>query len=296
MLFDSLGDTIICDGAMGTMLQKRGLKPGERSDIMTMTSPDAVEEIHRLYVEAGSDIIYTNTLGANALSLNGTGFSPRDVITQALAIAKRAAGGSALVALDLGPTGALLEPLGDLGFERAYELFKEQVLVGKHEGADLAVAETMSDINELKAAVLDAQENSDLPVMATMTFDSEGKTYLGCTPEIFAETAEKLGVSAIGLNCSLSPSQMLSTVERLAKATALPIVIKPNAGFPDSVTGEYNIDAAEFARQMLELTNAAAYVPTSVFNMVSGTRKVLAGGCCGTTPEYIHQLRELLVL
>ena len=168
MLFDTFGDYIFFDGAMGTMLQKSGLVPGQRPDIMNMTTPDAVERIHRLYVEAGSDIICTNTFGANALALRGTGYSPYEVISAAVAIAKRASGGTSLIALDIGPTGVLLEPMGELEFDKAYELFKEQMIAGEIAGADLVAIETMSDITELKAALLAAVENIGLPVMATM--------------------------------------------------------------------------------------------------------------------------------
>ena len=268
---------VIYDGAMGTMLQKYSLKPGERPDILSITAPDAVESVHRMYVEAGSDIVCANTFGANADTLSRTGYSPEAIITASVGIAKRACGGAAMVALDIGPTGQLLEPMGDLEVFRAYELFMEQAIAGERAGADLAAIETMSDLEELKTAILAVVENTRLPVLATMTFDKSGRTYTGCTPESFAETAERLGAVAVGLNCSLGPSEMYATAERIAKSTSLPLIVKPNAGLPDGVTGLYSIGPAEFARQMVPFAEIGAKI---------------VGGCCGTTPEYIRELKK----
>jgi len=268
---------IIFDGALGTMLQKNGLEPGKRPDTMSITAPETVERIHRMYVEAGSDIICTNTFGANADTLRKTGYSPQEVITAAVAIAKRACGGAAKVALDIGPTGQLLEPIGDLEFDRAYELFKEQALAGEKAGADFAAIETMSDINELKAAILAAKENTSLPVFATMTFDKTGRTFMGCTLEEFTQMAGQSGASAVGINCSLEPAEMYATAERIAKSTSLPLIVKPNAGLPDSVTGLYSIGPEEFALQMARFADIGVKI---------------VGGCCGTTPEYIRKLKE----
>jgi len=259
------------------MLQKSGLKAGERPDILCMTAPDAVESVHRQYVEAGSDIICTNTFGANADTLRKTGYSPEEVITAAVAIAKRACGGAAKVALDIGPTGQLLEPMGDLEIGRAYELFKEQAVAGEKAGADFAAIETMSDITEIKTAILAVTENTRLPVFASMTFDKTGYTYMGCSPEEFAKTAEQSGASAVGINCSLEPAEMYKTAERIVKTTSLPLIVKPNAGLPDSVTGLYSIGPEEFARQIARFAEI-------------GVR--IVGGCCGTTPEYIRKLKE----
>jgi 5-methyltetrahydrofolate--homocysteine methyltransferase len=276
MLFDDR-KYIFYDGAMGTMLQKSGLKPGERPDIMSITAPDAVESIHRAYVEAGSDIICANTFGANAHALCKTGYSPKEVITAAITIAKRAGGGAAKVALDIGPTGQLIEPLGDLEYDGAYELFKEQAIAGEEAGADFAAIETMSDIVELEIAILAVKENTNLPILATMTFDKTGRTFMGCTPEMFTETAGQLGVSAVGINCSIEPAEMYGTVERIAKTTKLPLIVKPNAGLPDGVTGLYSIGPEEFARQMARFAEI-------------GVR--IVGGCCGTTPDYIRELKK----
>jgi len=279
MLSDGSG-YIIFDGAMGTMLQKRGLKPGLRPDIMNMTAPDTVESVHRMYVEAGSDIICSNTFGANAIALRGTGYSPGEIITAAVAIARRACGGAAKVALDIGPTGRLLEPMGDMERERAYELFSEQAIAGENAGADYAAIETMGDLGELEAAILAVRENTGLPVFATMTFDKTGRTFTGCLPEDFSETAARLGAAAIGLNCSLEPAEMYPTMQRIANKTSLPLIIKPNAGLPDGQSGLYSIGPAEFASQMEQFKEI-------------GVR--IVGGCCGTTPEYIKELKKVFI-
>ena len=268
---------IIYDGAMGTMLQKNGLKPGARPDIMCMTAPSIVENIHRMYVDAGSDIICTNTFGANADALSGTGYSCGEIVEAAVSIAKKASGSTALVALDIGPIGKLLEPMGDMGYDTAYGLFREQAIAGEKSGADLAAIETMSDLNELRAAILAVKANTKLPVLATMTFNKSGRTFTGCLPEDFAQTAERLGAAAVGLNCSLEPVEMYMTAQRIANATSLPIIIKPNAGLPESTTGEYSIGPGEFAAQMARFKDI-------------GVR--IVGGCCGTTPDYIRELKK----
>jgi len=278
MIFDSFGKYIFYDGAMGTMLYKYGLKSGDKPDLMNITAPDAVEKVHKMYVEAGSDIICTNTFGSNALNLKGTDYTPADIISAAVTIAKRACEGSgSKVALDIGPTGQLLEPYGDLEPEAAYELFKEMAIAGEKAGADFAAIETMSDISELKAAMTAVSENTKLPILATMTFEKNGVTFMGCTVEKFVETAEALGAAALGLNCSLEPTQMLPTAKRMADISKLPLIIKPNAGLPDGIDGDYHTGAKEFAAQMTEFSKIGAKI---------------IGGCCGTTPEYITELRN----
>ena len=269
---------VFYDGAMGTMLQKRGLKPGQRPDILNMTAPDAVGEVHRMYVEAGSDIVCANTFGANACALSGTGYTPEEIICAAIAIARRACGNAAKVALDIGPTGQILAPMGELEAGRAYELFREQAAAGEKAGADFAAIETMSDLAEMNAAISAVKENTGLPVLATMTFDKSGCTFMGCTPESFAESAQRLGAAAIGLNCSYEPAVMIGTAERIAKATSLPLIVKLNAGLPDRETGLYSIGADEFAEQMAPYAGIGARI---------------VGGCCGTTPEYIAALRKV---
>ena len=270
---------IFYDGAMGTMLQAGGHLPhGQRSDFCNFTAPESVKNIHEMYINAGSDIICTNTFGANAIALDNTGYSPADVITAGVRIAKEAAKSKAKVALDIGPIGIMSEPLGELTFDQAYALFKEQAVIGVKAGADICAIETMSDLTEITAAIRAVTENTGLPVFATMTFDKTGRTFTGCTPEDFAKTAQKSGASAIGLNCSLQPSEMIETAKRIANTSDLPLIIKPNAGLPDSNTGLYNINPAEFAEQM------------AVFANIGNTK--IFGGCCGTTPEYIRELKN----
>jgi len=279
MILDSFGEYIFLDGAMGTMLQKYGLKAGEKPDLMNITAPGAVESIHRAYIEAGSDIISTNTFGSNADLLKDTNYSVTEIITAAVGTAKKACRGtSTKIALDIGPTGQLLEPYGDLEPERAYEMFKEMAVAGEKASVDLAVIETMSDLAELKAAVTAVSDNTKLPVFATMTFDKTGRTFMGCSVDDFVATAESLGVTALGLNCSLEPTEMIETVKRFAELTKLPLIVKPNAGLPDKNDGSYHTGAVEFAKQMHEFKKI-------------GVR--IIGGCCGTTPDYIREMKKI---
>lgn len=278
-LFNNKG-FVYLDGAMGTMLQARGLKTGEIPELLNLTSPDTLVEIHKEYIEAGSNIVYANTFGANSYKLDGCGHSTEEIITAGIKNAKKACEGTdTLVALDIGPIGQLLEPTGSLRFEDAYEIYKEQIIAGSNAGADLVVFETMTDLYEVKAAVLAARENSDLPIICTMTFEENMRTFTGCAISSMALTLNGLGVSAIGVNCSLGPKELKPVIEELANWTNLPIVIKPNAGLPDPATGTYNITAEEFAELFKEL------VPFGI--------KVV-GGCCGTTPAFIKALHTSL--
>ncbi|MDR1589303.1 MAG: homocysteine S-methyltransferase family protein [Oscillospiraceae bacterium] len=270
------GDVLFYDGALGTMLQSRGLPAGRRPDVMNILAPDTVEDIHRMYIDAGSDIICTNTFGSNAIALAAEGYEVAEMVRAAVAIARRAAGDRAAVALDVGPTGGFLEPYGDLTFDGMYAMFAEQSLAGAAAGADLVAVETMSEPGELRAAILAARENTPLPVFATMTFNADGRTYTGCTPEEFAAVAEEAGAAAIGINCSLAPDVIFPIAKRIAAVSDAPLIIKPNAGLPDPVTGEYNVGAEEFARQMERFKELNARV---------------VGGCCGTNPDYIRALR-----
>lgn len=266
-------DFVILDGAMGTMLQARGLKTGEIPEVLNITHPEILIDIHKSYIAAGSQIIYANTFGANSYKLEECEYSVEEIIGAGVKNAKKACEGTdTLVALDIGPIGQLLEPTGSLSFEQAYDIFKQQVLAGKD--ADLIVFETMTDIYEVKAAVLAARENTNLPIMVTMTFEQNGRTFTGCDVSSMALTLNGLGVSAIGLNCSLGPKELEPIIKELSKWTNLPIVIKPNAGLPDPATGAYNIDAVEFSHLM--------------GNMVKYGIRVV-GGCCGTTPEFIKE-------
>lgn len=269
---------LFLDGAMGTMLQAAGLKLGERPETLCLTAPKEIEEIHKKYLASGSQVIYTNTFGANAHKLEGTGYTVEEIISAAVGIGRRAVEGtSALVALDIGPIGELLEPLGTLSFEEAYEVFRQMVVAGEQAGADLVVFETMTDLYEVKAAVLAAKENSSLPVFVTMTFEKNGRTFTGCTVEAMACVLEGLGVDAVGINCSLGPSEIYPLAETLCASTRLPVIIKANAGLPDPVTGEYSITPEQFAQQL------APYYDLGVS---------ILGGCCGTSPAYIQQITQ----
>jgi 5-methyltetrahydrofolate--homocysteine methyltransferase len=278
MLFDTPDKVIFFDGAIGTMLQGVQQQPGESPAVLSITNPKAVEDVHRMYVEAGSDIICTNTFGANAHSLRTTGYSPEEIIIASVDAAKRGADGRAKVALDVGPIGILTEPCGTLTRSQAYDLFAEQAVAVEKVGADFIAIETMSDLKELEPAILAFKENTSIPIFATMTFHKKGFTFMGCSPEDFVNAAESLGVAAVGLNCSLEPSEMYMTAERIIKATSLPVIIKPNAGLPDAKTGLYSLRPAEFAEQMLPFKKMGARI---------------IGGCCGTTPEYIAELVKI---
>ena len=270
----------LLDGAMGTMLQAGGaLPPGTRPELAALACPEALTGIHRAYVEAGSRIVYANTFGCNAKKLAGSGHGVAEVVAASVAAARAAAGREALTALDVGPLGELLEPLGSLTFEGAYGLFREVMEAGARAGADLIVIETMTDLYEAKAALLAAKEATDLPVFVTMTFEESGRTFTGCTVSAAARTLEGLGADAIGLNCSLGPDQLPPLVEELAGATTLPIIAKPNAGLPDPLDGHYPMGPEEFARALVRLVELGAGV---------------VGGCCGTTPAYIAAARAAL--
>lgn len=267
---------IYLDGAMGTMLQKSGLQPGHCPEALCLTDPDRITAIHRAYVEAGSNIVYANTFGANRYKLEKTGYTVDEIISAAVACAKRACEGTtARVALDVSTIGQLLEPYGTLPFEEAYDMYREIVTAGVKAGVDLIVFETMTDLYEVKAGVLAAKENSGLPVFVTMTFEENGRTFTGCTVEAMAAVLEGLGVDAIGMNCSLGPKELYPLAKRLCAATTLPVILKANAGLPDPATGEYSIDEHEFAEEMVK------YAALGVAYM---------GGCCGTSPEYIAEI------
>ena len=269
----------LLDGGMGTMLQQKGLQAGENPVLLNMLAPDSIMEIHKEYVDAGANIILTNTFGASAKKLEGLGFSPTEIITQAVSLAKKAADGRAKVALDIGPIGELLAPSGTLSFDDAYALFKEQVLAGVNAGADLVFIETMTDLGEVRAAILAAKEHSSLPIFTSMSFEENGRTFTGVLPESFALVATGLGVSALGLNCSMGPLEMLGIVERLAAYTHLPLIVKANAGLPHPKTGEFPMQAPEFARAVEALWEKGA---------------IILGGCCGTTPAHIKALKETI--
>ncbi len=267
--------TVILDGAMGTMLQQSGLQPGHCPEALCLTDPAHITAIHRAYIEAGSRIAYANTFGANRYKLERSGHTVAEIIPAAIACARRACEGTdARVALDVGPIGQLLEPYGTLPFEEAYDIFREIVEAGAAAGADLIAFETMTDLYELKAAVLAAKEHSSLPIFATMTFEESGRTFTGCTVEAMAAVLEGLGVDALGFNCSLGPKELYPLAERLSAVTGLPLIVKANAGLPDPATGAYNITAGEFAAEMERFAALGVQY---------------LGGCCGTTPAFIAE-------
>lgn len=272
-----LSRLLLLDGGMGTMLQSLGLKPGECPELLNLTHPEWIAGVHRAYAAAGSRVIYANTFGANALKLASTGYTVEDVIRAGVAIAREAAGAEALVAVDMGPLGALLEPMGSLGFEDAYNLFAEMARAGERAGADLAVIETMTDLYEAKAALLAVKEQTSLPAFVTMSFDETGRTFTGCTVPSMARTLEGLGADAIGLNCSVGPKQLAPLVREMCRHTRLPVIAKPNAGLPDPVDGHYDLTPGAFAKAMQDVVAAGASI---------------VGGCCGTTPETIRALRD----
>lgn len=271
---------VFFDGGTGSLLQANGLKPGELPETWNILHPEIVTKLHYDYLEAGADIVKTNTFGANGLKFNDASeYGLDEIVTAAMENAKKAvskAGDKGYIALDIGPTGKLLKPLGDLGFEEAYRLFSDVVAVGAREGADLVLIETMSDSYEVKAAVLAAKENCNLPVFATMIFDSKGKLLTGGTVESTVALLEGLGVDALGINCGLGPVQMKGILADIMKAASVPVIVNPNAGLPRSEGGRtvYDIDADEFARIMREIVEMGACV---------------VGGCCGTTPEHIRK-------
>ena len=275
-------ELLFLDGGMGTLLQAEGLAPGELPETWNIEHPEKVEAIHRRYYEAGSDVVLANTFGANVCKFHDDRYTVEEVIRAGIANAKRAGeqiGKETYVALDMGPTGKLLKPMGDLDFDDAYEAFAEAVRYGEKYGADLIHIETMSDTYEVKAAILAAKENSSLPVFVTMIFDERGKLLTGGDVPSVVAMLEGLRVDALGLNCGLGPKQMLPILNDLRRYTSLPIIVKPNAGLPKQKNGEtyYDVEPDEFARIMQEVVKEGACV---------------IGGCCGTTPEHIKKLVE----
>ena len=270
---------VFLDGGMGTQLQARGLQPGQKPELAALEMPDVLTAIHTDYANAGADILLANTFGANAKKLAGCGHTVEDVVTASIACARKAADTTgALVALDIGPLGELLVPAGTLSFEDAYAEFAQVIRAGAAAGADLVFLETMTDLYELKAAILAAKENCTLPIFTSMSFESRGRTFTGCTVESYAVTAAGLGADAVGINCSLGPKEILPFAQRLCRSVpaGVPVFVKPNAGLPNP-DGSYNLDPDGFAAEMKE------YAAIGVS---------MVGGCCGTTPAFIAKLHE----
>ena len=332
---------LVFDGAMGTMLQKQGLPTGKIPEIINFTHPEIIEDIYRRYLSAGSDIICTNTFGANRFKTEGSGFTVDEIITQAIKLARGAAdafmrdcrnqealvnssttselnnesnnesnnepnsesdcAGNRIhcahstanqdadqgrsrcdkkyVALSLGPIGKLLEPTGDLSFEEACDVYRQQLEPGIRAGADLIIIETQSDLYELKAAIVTARELTDLPLFCTVTFEENGRMLMGADPLTVVTTLQDLGIDALGVNCSLGPEQMVPIVRELLTYSKLPVIVQPNAGLPKMVDGQtvYDVGPKEYAGVMEQMIRGGVSV---------------VGGCCGTTPEYIKELVE----
>ena len=270
---------LLFDGGMGTMLQAAGMKAGALPELLNFSDPDVITDIQRQYVEAGCDVITSNTFGANAHKLDGAA-SVEDIFASAVACARAA--GARYVAGDIGPIGALLRPLGTMSFDEAYLLFKEEIEAGVKAGVDLFIIETMTDLAETKAAVLAAKENSDLPIFATMTFEEDGRTFLGTSPEIAAITLDSLGADVVGINCSQGPADLRPFAKRMLDVTDKPVLVQANAGLPhvdDEGNTVFDIDAPEYAQ--------------AVAGMIEDGVGVV-GGCCGTTPEHMRLLKQLI--
>lgn len=275
-------EMLICDGAMGTLLIENGLKAGELPELWNIEHPDILYKIHKQYVDAGADIISANTFGANRLKLDGTGHSVEEIITEGVNIAKRATentGRDVYVALDMSTTGKLLEPYGDLPFEEAYDIFKQQAVAGEKAGADLVLLETMGDLYEIKAATLAIRENTNLPLIVSMIFNEKGQLLTGADVKTAVFTLEGLGVDMIGLNCGLGPKEMFEHVEETVKYSSTPVLVNPNAGLPECVNGvtSYKVGSEEFSDEMEKIARLGVYC---------------VGGCCGTTPEHIRMTAE----
>ena len=275
---------LLLDGAMGTMIQRKGIAVGQRPEILNLLEPEKITEIHQEYIDAGSDIFCTNTFGANRLKLEGTGHGVEEVVLAACQNAKRARdarhqlGRTITIACNIGPLGEMMEPNGTLTFETAYSCFEDLVLAAR-DHVDMFIIETMTDLFEMKAAILAIKEHSNLPIFASMSYEEDGRTFTGVAPANFATLASRLGVDALGANCSVGPEKMFYIIREMAEVTNTPILVKANAGLPDPETGKYNLDASTFAHKMLPIADL-------------GVKYI--GGCCGTGPEYIAEIKKAL--
>ena len=269
---------LLFDGAMGTMLQRRGLAAGELPEKLCFSDPEGITAIHRAYVEAGSQVVTTNTFGANSRKLEDAA-----EVEKAFAAAVNCAreSGAQYVAADIGPLGDLIFPMGDLEFSEAYELFAEQARAIAKTDADLVIIETMADVLEMAAAVLAVKDECSLPVFATMTFTASGRTFLGTAPRDAALALAALGVDALGVNCSAGPADLQSVVSEMLEVAPCPVIVQANAGLPEVVNGEttYTLAPEDYAKAVLPMIEAGA---------------TIVGGCCGTDPDYIGAVAELL--
>lgn len=268
---------ILLDGAMGTMLQASGLKLGGLPEELNFTNPELIEDIHKRYIGAGAVVVYANTFGANRHKLQNSKYSVGETVKRGIEIARKAAGDRALVALDVGPIGRMLRPMGDLSVGEAYEMFKEIMLAGRD--ADYIAIETMTDLMEIKTALLAAKENTDLPVVCTMTFENDLRTFTGCTVASMALTLGGMGADVIGMNCSLGPAEAMPICEELLKWSSVPVVMRPNAGLPDPKTNKYSVTPSEYADIIAQMADKGVKI---------------FGGCCGTNPEFISEMAKRL--
>ena len=242
-------DFIIYDGGMGTILQDKGLKTGENPNVLNIKSPNIIVDVHREYVNAGSDIICTNTFSTNRYKVEETGYSVKELVSSAIECCKKAVEGTdTLIALDIGPVGQLLEPNGTLSVEEAYDIYKE--IITASDGYDVIAIETMTDLLETKTALLACKENSRKPVLCTMSFEENGRTFQGASPETMVLTLESLGADAVGLNCSLGPDEIAPILKRICNVSSIPVIAKPNAGLPDPVTNTYTMGPKEFGEKL----------------------------------------------
>ena len=283
---DKLGKKMLFfDGAMGTMLQGSGLKAGELPEILNITNPGLITSIHKKYFDAGCNIVSSNTFGANRCKLKDSGYSVEQIVNSAINCAKSAReqcgdASEKYIAMDIGPIGRLIEPMGDLSFDEAYDLFKEMAVCGEKAGADLILIETMGATYEIKAAVLAAKENTSLPVFVTCAFDEKGKLFTGASVGAVTAMLEGLRVDAFGLNCGLGPNELYPVVAEMCSISSTPIIFNPNAGLPKQKDGVtvFDVNPDEFAESMRKAADLGLCV---------------MGGCCGTTPEHIGTMIAL---
>lgn len=274
---DLTENRLLFDGAMGTMLQKMGLPVGMEPEYFNLSHPETITQIHQEYVAAGADVITANTFQANQVKLKQTELP--EIIEAAINLARAAQ--PKYVAYDMGPIGQLMAPMGTLSFDQAYEMFREQAVLAEKAGADLVVIETMSDLLETKAAILAIKENTSLPIFCTMTFQEDGRTFVGTDPLTAVLTLQSLGIEAVGVNCSLGPNELLPIVDEILTYANIPVMVQANAGLPEMKDGQtfYPLTVDDYGLAVEKMLN-------------SGVR--IVGGCCGTNPDFIQKIRQLI--
>ena len=274
---DLTENRLLFDGAMGTMLQKMGLPVGMEPEYFNLSHPETITQIHQEYVAAGADVITANTFQANQVKLKQTELP--EIIEAAINLARAAQ--PKYVAYDMGPIGQLMAPMGTLSFDQAYEMFREQAVLAEKAGADLVVIETMSDLLETKAAILAIKENTSLPIFCTMTFQEDGRTFVGTDPITAVLTLQSLGIEAVGVNCSLGPNELLPIVDEILTYANIPVMVQANAGLPEMKDGQtfYSLTVDDYGLAVEKMLN-------------SGVR--IVGGCCGTNPDFIQKIRQLI--